>query len=121
MSKKPFWITSFEAELDIERRLAAAGEDCRTPEEVLTKLSALAAFLDRNDLSTRRLGNAQDRVDEDFVLTSGDLTPTGIMVMRKAYETWQRRAKSPADVRSLERALAQLRAAESNKGSKRLP
>jgi len=109
MSEKPFWITSFKAEQEIENRLAAAGEDFHSTSELLTKWSALAAFLELNELTTRRLTKSDGRIDETFVLQSTDLTPTGLQLIRKAYEKWQRQAKTPDDIRPLEKALATLR------------
>jgi hypothetical protein len=110
MEKKPFTIASFAWSKEVESRLEAGGEDFDSVPVILAKLSALASFLDRNGLTTRRLTNAEGGVGEDFVLKSDDLTPLGLDLIRKAYETWQRQAKTPDDVRPLEKALKQLRA-----------
>jgi hypothetical protein len=119
MESKPFTIISFDWMKKIEARLAAAGEEFDSIEVILTKLSALAAFLDRNQLTTRRLTKADGTTDQDFVLNSTDLSPLGLQLIRKAFEKWQRQAKSPDDVKPLEKALAQLRAASASKGSAR--
>ncbi|HEU5069024.1 MAG TPA: hypothetical protein VFV96_01270 [Verrucomicrobiae bacterium] len=115
MADKSFWITSFEAEQSIENRLSAAGEDFHGPEIVIRRLSALASFLDRNGLATRRLTNAEGQVDKDFVLESADLTSRGLHVIRCGYEKWQRRAKTPEDVTPLEKELAKLQRTENNR------
>ncbi len=109
MDSKPFTITSFVWRKEVEDRLAAAGEDFDSVSIILTKLSSLAAFLDCNELVTRRLTDAAGRVGKDFTLKSDDLTPLGLIFIRKAYEKWQRQAKTPEDVRPLKKALAQLR------------
>jgi hypothetical protein len=109
MENKPFTITSFAWCKDIESRLAAAGEDFHSEEIILAKLSALAAFLDRNKLTTRKLTNADSHVGENFVLESTDLTPLGLQIIRKAYEKWQRQAKTPDDIRPLEKALTAIK------------
>ena len=110
MSSEPFTVTSFAWAKKIEDRLAAGGDDFDTVPVILAQLSALASFLDRNRLTTRRLTNADGRVGEDFVLQSDDLTPLGLELIRNAYENWQRQAKTPTDVRPLEKALERLRA-----------
>ena len=114
MKEKPFTITSFAWRKNIADRLATAGEDFDSVEVILAKLSALAAFLDRNDLSSRRLTDCNWRINQHFVLSSDDLTPLGLSVIRKAYEKWQRRAKAPDDVSVLEKALSELRPEESS-------
>jgi hypothetical protein len=112
MKDKPFTITSFEWDKDIEERLAAGGENFDSEEVILRKLSTLARFLDENGLSTRRLTSAGGSVDRNFVLKSTDLTPEGLQLIRKGYENWERRAKTPEDVRPLEKALRSIRAEE---------
>jgi hypothetical protein len=109
MKDKPFTITSFEWDKDIEDRLARGGEDFESEEVILRKLSALARFLDENGLSTRRLTAPDGSVDRNFVLRSTDLTPDGLQLIRKGYENWERRAKTPEDVRPLEKALRLIR------------
>jgi hypothetical protein len=114
MPDKPFWITSFKSEQDIAKRLAAAGLDSRSSTDILARLSALAAFLERHRLTTRRLTGAGGSVGEDFVFMSSDLTPLGLELIRKAYVKWQRQAKTPDDVRPLEKALVQLQVSKSS-------
>jgi hypothetical protein len=116
MDSKPFTIVSFEWMKKIEDRLAAAGEEFDSIEVILTKLSALAAFLDRNQLTTRRLTNADGMIEQDFVLNSTDLSPLGLQLIREAFEKWQRQAKTADDVKPLEKALAQLRVASGSTG-----
>jgi hypothetical protein len=108
MTEKPFWITSFKSEKNIADNLASAGLKARCAEDILARLSALAAFLEQNRLTTRQLTGADGRVNEDFVFMSNDLTPLGLKLIRKAYVKWQKRAKTPEDVRELEKALSQL-------------
>ena len=109
MENKPFTITGFGWSKDIENRLAAAGEDFDSEEIILRKLSALAKFFDDHGLSSRRLTASNGTVDRNFVLRSDDLTPEGLAVLRKGYEKWHRQAKTPEDVRPLEKALHSIR------------
>jgi hypothetical protein len=109
MADKPFWITSFKSELDVANRLAAAGENSRSANDILRRLSALAAFLDHNQLSTHKLTNADGLIGEDFVLESSDLSPLGLKLIKGAYVKWQRQAKTPDDMKPLEKALIELR------------
>jgi len=110
MEEKPFFITSFESDKLVEDRLAAGGEKFYSEEVILRKLSALARFFDENRLSTRRLTASDGSVDRNFVLRSTDLTPEGLRVLRMAYEKLERQAKTPEDVRPLEKALQSIRA-----------
>jgi hypothetical protein len=112
MENKPFTITSFEWRKDIEDRLAAGGEEFDSEEVILRKLSTLARFLDENALSTRRLTTADGSVDRSFVLRSTDITPEGLQLIRKGYENWERQAKTPEDVRPLEKALRSIRSSK---------
>lgn len=106
--KTPFTITSFAWRKEIADRLASAGEDHDSEESILAKLAALAKFLETHGLVVHRLTNGQNGVSKDFVLKSDDLTEKGLKLIRKAYDSWQRRAKAPNDVRVLEKALAAL-------------
>lgn len=108
MTSKPFTITSFAWRKDVEERLAAAGDESESDEIILARLTALARFLESNALNTRKLTDWQNLVQRDFVLRSDDLTELGLRVIRKGYEKWQRQAKSPTDVKPLEKALASL-------------
>lgn len=109
MNHKPFTITGFEWSKDTENRLAAGGEDFDSEDVILRKLSALAKFFDDHGLSTRRLTASDGTVDRNFVLRSTDLTPEGLEVVRKGWEKWHRQAKTPEDVRPLEKALRSIR------------
>lgn len=115
MESKPFTIISFDWMKKIEDRLAAAGEEFDSVDVILKKLSTLATFLDLNQLTTRRLTKADGSVDRDFVLNSTDLNPLGLRLIRKAFERWQRQAKTPDDVKPLEKALVALRATSNAK------
>jgi hypothetical protein len=108
MSSKPFAITSFAWRQDIENRLAAAGESVESEEIILARLTALAQFLESNALTTRKLTDSQNLAQRDFILSSEDLTELGLLLIRKGYVKWQRQAKSPIDVRPLQKALTQL-------------
>jgi hypothetical protein len=109
MNQKPFTITSFKWKKEIEENLNAAGEKLYSDEVILRILSSLACFLDRNGLSTRKLAGSDGTVDQDFELNSTDLTPEGLQTLRKGYEKWMRQAKTPEDVRPLEKALQSIR------------
>ena len=112
MNKKPFTIESFEMNKRVEDRLAAGGEEFDSEEVILRKLSALARFFDENGLTTRTLTAADGTVNRSFVLSSTDLTPEGLAVLRKGYEKWHRQAKTPEDVRPWEKALRSVQAGE---------
>ena len=109
MKDKAFTITSFEWKKEIEDRLAEGGEEFDSEEIILRKLSAFAKFFDEHGLSTRKLTAADGSVGRNFVLESTDLTPEGLKVLRKGYESWHRQAKTPEDVRPLEKAMHSIR------------
>jgi hypothetical protein len=111
MKTNPFTITSFAWQKDIEDRFAAVGEPADSEEVILARLTALATFLESNDLTTKPL-TAASRVSRDFALRSDDLTEMGLKLIRKGYEKWRKQAKTPDDIRPLEKALAQLRAGD---------
>lgn len=112
MSEKPFTIEGFEWNKEIENRLAAAGEKFDSDEIILRKLSALVKFFEENKLTVRKLTATDGTVDRSFVFRSIDLTPEGLVVLRKGYEKWHRQAKTPEDVRPWEKALRSVRAGE---------
>ena len=109
MKQNPFTITSFVWQKDIEDRFAAAAEAADSEAVILDRLSALARFLESNDLSVRALTNGDGRVSKDFALRSDDLTENGLELIRKGYEKWRKQAKRPDDVKPLEKVLASLR------------
>lgn len=109
---KPFTITSFAWRKDVEDRLASAGEEHHSDDDILEKLSSLAAFLQNHSLVVRQLTDSSNRVSKDFVLKSDDLTELGLLLIRKGYELWQRKAKTLNDVQPLEKVLAKIVAAE---------
>ena len=109
MNHKPFTVTGFEWAKDIEDRLAKGGEEFDSEEVILRKLSALAKFFDEHGLSTRKLTAPDGSLDRSFLLRSTDLSPEGLKVLRKGYDNWHRQAKSPEDVRPLEKALHSIR------------
>jgi hypothetical protein len=112
MMMKPFTIASFAWKQDNARRLAAAGDEFDSEEVILRKLSTLAKFLDREQLTTRPLTDTTGRVGQNFVLQSNDLTEVGLQLIRMAYEKWHRQTKTPEDMSPLEKALAKIRAGE---------
>jgi len=108
MAAPVFTITSFQWMQQVEQRLAAAELDSDSDEVIIRKLSALAKFLDAKKLTRAPLLSANENIGRDFVLRSDQLTDQGIEFIRQSFERWHRQAKSPDDVRPLEKIWARM-------------
>ncbi len=108
MDAPVFTITSFQWMQQVERRLAAADLDSDSDQVIITKLSSLAKFLDAKKLTRAPLLSANENIGRDFVLRSDQLTEKGIEFIRQSFEKWQRQAKSPDDIRPLEKIWSKM-------------
>lgn len=85
------------------------------PEFYYREYWALTDFLQRNQLTVRKLAHSLAEVTDDFEIRSDDLTEEGLQFMRTGYQKWLRkldRGDDPADTRILETELAKQRGAK---------
>lgn len=83
------------------------------PEFYYREYWILTDFLQRNELTVRKLANSLSEITDDFEIRSDDLSDEGVQFMRKGYQKWQRmldRGGDPSDTRILEAELAKQRA-----------
>lgn len=83
-----------------------------TLEHIVARFFAVATFLQGHDLTTRTLVADRSEIDDDFQISTEDLTEEGLALMRKAYDTWLGRVDRGADpenVTYLEESLQKLR------------
>lgn len=83
-----------------------------TAEEERVRCSALARFLEREQLVKRALTDESGMVPIDFCLRKDDLTPEGLALFKAALFKWAAaydRSKDTSDIGVFERALAKFR------------
>ena len=82
------------------------------PTHIRDRFRAIVMFLQANGLCTRDLLSPDQTIADNFAIHSGDLTETGLAVMKSAYDRWLRKidkGMSPKDVSLLEKSLAKHR------------
>ncbi|MBA4078141.1 MAG: hypothetical protein C0508_24150 [Cyanobacteria bacterium PR.023] len=80
-------------------------------EQILRRFWLVVDFLQRNGLTKKTLASSPERITDDFAINSNDLTPTGLDLMKKAYDRWLTKVDegmSPDDLSILEKALAKM-------------
>lgn len=83
-----------------------------TLEVVRLRFAALVNFLQENDLTRRPLIENKDAINEDFEISSSDVTEEGLLVLKKAHAKWLAgidKGKSPTDVKVLIKELNNIR------------
>lgn len=96
---KVSWLTSTEG-LESER------------ESIIEDHYYLAKFLQDNLLVKRRLMENIEDIDDEFQVSSDDLTDDGLQVMKMAYDKWIQKidnGMSPQDTSLLSKALEKIR------------
>jgi hypothetical protein len=71
------------------------------------------AFLQINNLTTRKIISQDQKINDDSKLIRSDLTEEGYEFFKKAYDRWSTniydKGKSPEDVKYLEKKLKEIR------------
>jgi hypothetical protein len=107
--EKPFTITSFAWRQEIEDKMRQAGCAAEDSETINASLVALAQFLERHNLTTRKLLEGGELIfGREFALRSPDLTEKGMAVLRAGYQAWASKGYPAADLRPLEKAYQKL-------------
>jgi hypothetical protein len=82
-----------------------------TREHIVWRFWSVVGFLQRHGLTTSPLAASINDIDDDFGISSADLTVTGLFLMKKVYDKWLAkvdRGMSPDDLSIFEAALKSL-------------
>lgn len=82
-----------------------------TRERIVRRFWSIVNFLQQNGLTKKLLASSMEDINDDFRIDSGDLTPTGLALMKKTYDKWLTKVDegmSPDDLSVFEKTLAKL-------------
>lgn len=83
-----------------------------TPESTKLRFRAVVRFLQNHGLTSLTILRDGEEIDDAFAIRSGDLTETGLALMKKAYDKWVQRVDrgmDPEDTTLLGRELAKMK------------
>ena len=77
-------------------------------DHIIRRFFIIANFLQDNGLALRNLCRSESDIDDNFSISSKDLTEEGLFVMKAAYDKWLQKVDNgmpPENVRLLTQAL----------------
>lgn len=83
-----------------------------TREQIIRRFFVIASFLQENGLTARNIACPEGEIDDNFGISSADLSDQGMIIMRAAYDKWLQKIDNgmpPEDLSVFLRALKQVR------------
>lgn len=81
-------------------------------DEIIDHVYSIAKFLQKNKLTQKPLISNRSEIDDEFSISSDDLTEEGLSLMKLSYDKWLRkvdRGMSPQNTTLLEKTLRKIR------------
>jgi hypothetical protein len=82
-----------------------------TRDHIIARFWSVANFLQANGLTNKVLARSIADIDDDFAISTEDLTERGLALMKKVYDPWLRKVSQGAsteNVSMFEKQLAKL-------------